>query len=105
MGLKKGHSVPSELYMGPTAKSMSRIETFAAEGLLVDEQIRFRHQIEPDGAHALPRRIGELMMMAEQVQAGPHGGQNLIEHGLARVDVPPRGIEGPGCLVREKDVD
>src|SRR5262245_51363528 len=62
------------------------VQSFTAQRVLIDEQVRFRHQIEPDRANALPHRISEFVVMPEQMQAGMHRRQHLVDHRLARID-------------------
>src|SRR5258706_9794496 len=83
----------------------SGIQPFTTESLGVDEQVRLGDDIEPDGTNALAHRVGELMMMAEQVQAWPHRGDHFVDHGLARVDAPAGRIKRSRRFVRHEEID
>ncbi len=83
----------------------SCVQALTPKRLCVNQQIRLGHHVEPDRAHALAHRVGELVMMAEQVQPRPHRRQHFVDHRLAGVDAPPCRIERPRRFVREEDVD
>ena len=70
---------------------MSRIRACShRERLGVDQQVRLRDDVEADRADALADRVGELVMVAEQVQPRPHRRQHFVDHRLAGVDAPAR---------------
>src|SRR5262245_15501893 len=81
------------------------VEPLAAERFRVDEQVRFGHHVETDGTHALPNRVGELMVVAEQVKSGPHGGEHLVDGRLARVDAAAFRMKRAWGLVGEEHID
>src|SRR5690348_15826417 len=49
------------------------VEPLAAEGLGIDEEVRLRHHVESNRSDGLPHRVGELVVVAEQVQARTDG--------------------------------
>src|SRR5262249_17525948 len=64
----------------------SRIEPFRLERLGVNQQVRFRDDVESDRADVLPNRVGEFMMVPEQVQPGLHRRQHIVQHRLPSID-------------------
>ena len=71
----------------------------------VDQQIRLRDHIESDRSDPLADRIGELVMMAKEVQTRPHRSQNVVDHRLARIDPASLRMKRTWGLVCEKHVD
>ena len=49
--------------------------------------------------------VGELVVVAEQVQPRTHGRQDLVDRRLAGVDALARRIKRTRRLVRQEDVD
>src|SRR5581483_10767184 len=83
----------------------SRVEPLASKRFGVDQQIRPRDDVEANRSDGLPHGVGEFVMMSEQMQPGPHGGQHLVDHRLARIDAAARRVERARRFVREKDID
>src|SRR5262245_7845558 len=78
------------------------VEPFALKRVGVHQKIRLRHQIESDGADALPDRIGELVMMAKQMQPRFQRGQHVVQDRFPMIDAAPSRIERARRFVREK---
>src|SRR6266851_1221402 len=83
----------------------SGVEPIAAERLRVDHQVGLRDDIEADRTGALPHRVGELVVVAEQVQARAHRREHVVQDRLAGVDTAASGIERAGRFVSEEHVD
>src|SRR5258706_9879588 len=64
----------------------SRIESFTAHGVGVDQEIRLVDQVQADRAHVLSHRVGELVMVPEKMEARSHRGQHFVDDSLASVD-------------------
>src|ERR1700704_6773045 len=78
----------------PAARSPeSCVQALAAEGLLVNQQVRLGDHVEANRANALPLGVRELVVVAKQMKSRPHGRQNLVQHGLPGVDVPSCRVE------------
>jgi len=71
----------------------------------MNQQVRFCHHVQADGADSVALRIGELMVVTEEVEARPHRRQHIVNHGLPAVDAVTGWIEGARGFVRQEDVD
>src|SRR5260370_13878856 len=83
----------------------SRVEPIAAERLRVDHQVGLRDDIEADRTGALPHRVGELVVVAEQGQARAPRREHVGQDRLAGVDTAARRRERALALVSEDHVD
>src|SRR5438105_3667343 len=83
---RKGFSIPVRV-------SLSCVEPFGLECRRVDQQVRFRDDVEADRADALAHRIRELVVMSEQMQARLHCREHVVQHGLAGIDAPARRVK------------
>src|SRR6185503_11162011 len=81
------------------------VQPFALECIGIYQQIRLRDHVEADRANALADGIGELVVVAEQVQTRLHRRQHIVERRLTRIDAASRRIEGTRRLVREEQLD